>query len=96
MSIAIRECSGKIRSNGLKRSLTNLFSAGDTPKGAEDKGYTGTTFFADDGSAEAAMKRPEFQKMLTAIEVGCTAECLQSAVILRFRQSFAILILYKC
>lgn len=39
-------------------------------KAAEDKGYTDTVFFVDDGITGTTMKRPGFQKMLTAIEAG--------------------------
>lgn len=39
-------------------------------KAAKDKGYTDTVFFVDDGITGTAMKRPGFQKMLTAIEAG--------------------------
>ena len=39
-------------------------------KAAEDKGYTDTIFFVDDGITGTTMKRPGFQKMLTAIEAG--------------------------
>ncbi len=37
-------------------------------KAAKDKGYTDTIFFVDDGITGTTMKRPGFQKMLTAIE----------------------------
>ena len=37
-------------------------------KAANDKGYTDTIFFVDDGITGTTMKRPGFQKMLTAIE----------------------------
>ena len=39
-------------------------------KAAKDKGYTDTVFFVDDGITGTTMKRPDFQKMLTAIETG--------------------------
>ena len=39
-------------------------------KSAKDKGYTDTIFFVDDGITGTTMKRPGFQKMLTAIEAG--------------------------
>ena len=39
-------------------------------KAAKDKGYTDTVFFVDDGITGTTMKRPGFQKMLTAIETG--------------------------
>lgn len=39
-------------------------------KAAKDKGYTDTIFFVDDGITGTTMKRPDFQKMLTAIEAG--------------------------
>ena len=39
-------------------------------KAAKDKGYTDTVFFLDDGITGTTMKRPGFQKMLTAIEAG--------------------------
>ena len=39
-------------------------------KAAKDKGYTDTIFFVDDGITGTSMKRPGFQKMLTAIEAG--------------------------
>ena len=39
-------------------------------KAAKDKGYTDTDFFVDDGITGTTMKRPGFQKMLTAIEAG--------------------------
>ena len=39
-------------------------------KTARDKGYTDTIFFVDDGITGTTMKRPGFQKMLTAIEAG--------------------------
>ena len=39
-------------------------------KAAKDKGYTNTIFFVDDGITGTTMKRPGFQKMLTAIEAG--------------------------
>ena len=37
-------------------------------KAAKEKGYTDTIFFVDDGITGTTMKRPGFQKMLTAIE----------------------------
>ena len=39
-------------------------------KAAKDKGYTDTVFFVDDGITGTTMKRPGFQKMLTAIGAG--------------------------
>ena len=39
-------------------------------KAAKDKGYSDTVFFVDDGITGTTMKRPGFQKMLTAIEAG--------------------------
>ena len=39
-------------------------------KAAKDKGHTDTVFFVDDGITGTTMKRPGFQKMLTAIEAG--------------------------
>ena len=39
-------------------------------KAVKDKGYTDTIFFVDDGITGTTMKRPGFQKMLTAIEAG--------------------------
>ena len=39
-------------------------------KATKDKGYTDTIFFVDDGITGTTMKRPGFQKMLTAIEAG--------------------------
>lgn len=39
-------------------------------KAAKDKGYTDTIFFVDDGITGTTMKRPGFQKMIAAIEVG--------------------------
>lgn len=39
-------------------------------KAAKDRGYTDTIFFVDDGITGTTMKRPGFQKMLTAIEAG--------------------------
>ena len=39
-------------------------------KAAKDKGYTDTVFFVDDGITGTTMKRPGFQKMITAIEAG--------------------------
>ena len=39
-------------------------------KVAREKGYTDTIFFVDDGITGTTMKRPGFQKMLTAIEAG--------------------------
>ena len=39
-------------------------------KAAEERGYTDTIFFVDDGVTGTTMKRPGFQKMLTAIEAG--------------------------
>ena len=39
-------------------------------KAAKDKGYTDTIFFVDDGITGTTMKRPGFQKMITAIEGG--------------------------
>ena len=39
-------------------------------KAAKDKGYTDTVFFVDDGITGTTMKRPGFQKMLTAMEAG--------------------------
>ncbi len=39
-------------------------------KAAKDKGYTDTIFFMDDGITGTTMKRPGFQKILTAIEAG--------------------------
>ena len=43
-------------------------------KAAKDKGYTDTVFFVDDGITGTTMKRPGFQKMLTAIEAGYISE----------------------
>ena len=37
---------------------------------AQDKGYSDTILFVDDGITGTTMKRPEFQKMLKAIEAG--------------------------
>ena len=42
-------------------------------KAAKDKGYIDTVFFVDDGITGTTMKRPGFQKMLTAIEAGYTS-----------------------
>lgn len=39
-------------------------------KAAKDKGYTDTIFFVDDGITGTTMKRPDFQKMIAAIEAG--------------------------
>ena len=39
-------------------------------KVAREKGYTDTLFFVDDGITGTTMKRPGFQKMMTAIEAG--------------------------
>ena len=39
-------------------------------KAAKDKGYSDTIFFVDDGITGTTMKRPSFQKMITAIEAG--------------------------
>lgn len=39
-------------------------------KVAREKGYTDILFFVDDGITGTTMKRPGFQKMLTAIEAG--------------------------
>ncbi len=39
-------------------------------KTAHDKGYTDLLFFVDDGVTGTTMKRPGFQKMITAIEAG--------------------------
>ena len=39
-------------------------------KVAREKGYTDTLFIVDDGITGTTMKRPGFQKMLTAIEAG--------------------------
>ena len=39
-------------------------------KAAQDKGYTDTIFFVDDGITGTTMKRPGFQKMIAAIEAG--------------------------
>ena len=39
-------------------------------KVAREKGYTDTIFFVDDGITGTTMKRPGFQKMLSAIEAG--------------------------
>ena len=39
-------------------------------KAAKEKGYIDTLFFVDDGITGTTMKRPGFQKMLTAIEAG--------------------------
>ena len=39
-------------------------------KAAKERGYTDTIFFVDDGVTGTTMKRPGFQKMLTAIEAG--------------------------
>ena len=39
-------------------------------KAANDKGYTDTIFFVDDGITGTTMKRPGFQKMIAAIEAG--------------------------
>ena len=39
-------------------------------KAAKDKGYTDTIFFVDDGITGTTMKRPGFQKMISAIEAG--------------------------
>ncbi len=42
-------------------------------KVAKEKGYTDTIFFVDDGITGTTMKRPGFQKMITAIEAGYIA-----------------------
>ena len=39
-------------------------------KVAKEKGYADTIFFVDDGITGTTMKRPGFQKMITAIEAG--------------------------
>ena len=39
-------------------------------KAAKDKEYSDTIFFVDDGITGTTMKRPGFQKMITAIEAG--------------------------
>ena len=39
-------------------------------KAAREKGYADTLFFVDDGITGTTMKRPGFQKMITAIEAG--------------------------
>ena len=39
-------------------------------KSAKEKGYADTLFFVDDGITGTTMKRPGFQKMITAIEAG--------------------------
>ena len=39
-------------------------------KAAKEKGYAYTLFFVDDGITGTTMKRPGFQKMITAIEAG--------------------------
>ena len=39
-------------------------------KAVKDKGYTDTIFFVDDGITGTTMKRPGFQKMISAIEAG--------------------------
>ena len=39
-------------------------------KVVREKGYTDTLFFVDDSITGTTMKRPSFQKMLTAIEAG--------------------------
>lgn len=39
-------------------------------KAAKEKGYTDTIFFVDDGITGTTMNRPDFQKMLRAIEAG--------------------------
>ena len=39
-------------------------------KAAKEKGYIDTLFFVDDGITGTTMKRPGFQKMITAIEAG--------------------------
>lgn len=39
-------------------------------KVAKEKGYADTLFFVDDGITGTTMKRPGFQKMITAIEAG--------------------------
>lgn len=39
-------------------------------KAAKEKGYADTLFFVDDGITGTTMKRPGFQKMITAIEAG--------------------------
>ena len=39
-------------------------------KAAKEKGYIDTLFFVDDGITGTTMKRPSFQKMITAIEAG--------------------------
>ena len=54
--------------NGESNSITNQRKI--LQKAAKDKGYTDTVFFVDDGITGTTMKRPGFQKMLTAIEAG--------------------------
>ena len=51
-------------SNGIQNQKKLL------QKVAREKGYTDTLFFVDDGITGTTMKRPSFQKMLTAIEAG--------------------------
>ena len=60
-------------------------------KVAKEKGYTDTLFFVDDGITGTTMKRPGFQKMLTAIEAGYI-----SAHISRSLRSISKLTLKRC
>ncbi|BAL00333.1 putative recombinase [Oscillibacter valericigenes Sjm18-20] len=39
-------------------------------KTAKEKGYTDTIFFVDDGVTGTTMKRPDYQRMIQAIEAG--------------------------
>ena len=57
-------------------------------KAAKDKGYSDTIFFVDDGITGTTMKRPGFQKMITAIEAGYISEmCIRDR---RMREAVAV------
>lgn len=53
-----------------KHPLTNFVSKEDTPKGSKRKRLYRHPIFVDDGITGTTMKRPGFQKMITAIEAG--------------------------
>ena len=57
-------------SGGRNHPLQSTSQRKILQKAAKDKGYTDTVFFVDDGITGTTMKRPGFQKMLTAIEAG--------------------------
>ena len=64
----MRDCHGKPLSKTYLKTVHNQKKI--LQKAAKDKGYSDTIFFVDDGITGTTMKRPGFQKMITAIEAG--------------------------